>query len=136
MQFEHFMGDGGQQQSFEAEFGLMGKDGKPALLFDRHTGVLNKKVVESWKAYDLSYYLQQHWPKLENKLRNKIHVFAGAEDNFYLDRSVALFQQRVNKLQAAAVAELIPGANHWSIWNPAFTQRMQAEFDKRIRNAD
>jgi S-formylglutathione hydrolase FrmB len=136
MQFEHFMGDGGQQQSFEAEFGVRGKDGKPALLFDRHTGVLNKKVVESWKAYDLGAYFQQQWPKLKNKLRNKIHVFAGAEDNFYLDRSVTLFQQRVNSLQAAAVADLIPGANHWTIWNPAFTQRMQKEFDNRIRNTD
>ncbi len=136
IEFEDFMGDGGQQQSFEAEFGELGKDGKPELLFNRKTGVINKSAVEKWRSYDLGIYFQQNWPLLKDKLENKIHVFAGEEDNFFLNRSVAFFRERVVNLKATAVAELIPGANHWSIWSPAFSQRMQAAFDARIKNAD
>ena len=33
----------------------------------------------------------------------------------------------------SAVAELIPRADHWSIWSPAFTTRVQKEIDEKIR---
>jgi hypothetical protein len=36
--FEDFMSDGEPMQSFEAEFGLLGLDGKTQPLFERQTG--------------------------------------------------------------------------------------------------
>lgn len=132
-QFEDFMGTGGQMQSFEAAFGVLGKDGLPKPLFNRNTGAIDPQVAKAWKAYDLSEFIGKNYKRLATKLDHKIHVYAGAEDNFFLDRPVKLLQERVNAMKIPVTAELIPGANHWSIWSDAFTKRVQSEIDARIK---
>lgn len=130
---ETFTGDGEQLQAFEAEFGVPDASGRPRLLFDRRTGVVDPVVVKSWAPYDMGSFIQQNWPKLENKLAGKIHVFAGGADNFFLNKAVEAFAAKAKTAKAALVAEIIPGADHWSIWSPAFTQRVQKEIDERIK---
>jgi S-formylglutathione hydrolase FrmB len=130
---EDFLGDGGQMQSFEAEFGQPDKQGRPRILFDRVTGRIDPKVALSWKPYDLGNLLLTNYKKLAKDIDQKVHVYAGAEDNFYLDRSVKLFKEKATQVKANITVELIPKANHWSIWNEAFTQRIQRELDERIR---
>lgn len=132
MQFEDFMGDGGQMQSFEAEFGVRDKDGKPARIFDRQTGKLNAKLVKKWEAYDLGKLLLKNKSNLI-KNASKMHVFAGAEDNFLLQKSVEAFAAKARQAGIPLVAELIPGANHWTVWNKEFTERMQRELDSRLQ---
>lgn len=131
--FEDFLGDGGQMQSFEAAFGVMNKNSKkPAELFNRKTGAIYAHVVKTWKPYDLGYYLQSNYKKHLQQYSSRIYVFAGAEDNFLLNRSVEAFKKRANQLSPAITVELVPGANHWSIWSESFTQRMHREFDAKI----
>src|SRR6185503_7582728 len=72
---EVVMGRGGQLQSFEAVFGPRGKDGKPAPLWDRTTGVIDLKVAETWKRYDIRMILEQNWKTLGPKLAGKLHVY-------------------------------------------------------------
>lgn len=130
---DEFTGPGGQLQSFEAEFGKTGPDGVPRLLFNRKTGVIDPSVVNDWKRYDLALYVQQHWGSLSKKLTGKVHIYAGGEDNFYLNKAVEAFVKKAASVNASITAETIPGANHWSIWSPTFTQRVQKEIDARIR---
>jgi S-formylglutathione hydrolase FrmB len=132
-QFENWLGNGGQMQSFEAAFGLLNqKTKKPKELFDRQTGIIDKQVVKSWKVYDLSTFLEANYNKISSQLSNKIFVYAGADDNFLLNRSVEAFRTKVIKINAKATVEIIPGVNHWSIWTEAFTQKMHMEMDARI----
>jgi S-formylglutathione hydrolase FrmB len=133
--FEHFLGDGGQMQSFEGAFGVPDKTTKkPQQLFNRETGVINPAVLNRWKQYDLAKFVQANYAKYKAALAGKIHVYAGADDNFFLNRSVKLFAEKCKQLNAAVVAEEIPGANHFSIWNENFTKRVQAEMDASIAN--
>jgi enterochelin esterase-like enzyme len=133
-QFEDFLGDGGQMQSFEAAYGTLDKKtGKPAQLFNRATGSVHSKVVESWKPYDMSLFIEKNYKHLQGKIAGKVHVYAGAQDNFFLNRSVKLFKQKIESLHfSRATVELIVGANHWTIWSDDFTKKVQQEIDGRI----
>jgi len=128
---ELFHGDGGQQQSFEAEFGQMNAtNGKPRLLFDRATGTLDKNVVKLWKDYDLGIFLQKNWNRLEKDLKGKIHLFAGSEDNFSLNKSLLAFREKALALNADIVVEEIGGADHFSLWSPELVKRVHLEMDR------
>jgi len=131
---EQFQGDGGQLQSFEAEFGSLGKNGKPKQLFDRATGNVNPDVVKEWKAYDLGMFIEKNWNRLAQELKgNKIHVFAGSEDNFLLNKAVEAFAEKAKKAGADVTAEIVPGANHFTVWSsPGFLERMHGDMDKKI----
>ncbi len=126
---ELFQGDGGQMQSFEAAYGLLAKNGKPRLLYDRSTGVIDKKVVEQWKPYDLGQYLLRNWTRLEKGLKGKIHLFAGSADNFDLNASLMAFRKKAESINADIVIEEIPGADHFSLWTPEFVERVHREMD-------
>jgi S-formylglutathione hydrolase FrmB len=128
---ETFLGDGEQLQAFEAEFGLPDKNGRPRILHNRITGKVDAAVLKTWEPYDLGLFIQKHGQELEPKLQHKVHVYAGANDNFRLHEAVQAFGKKA--AGTSAIAELIPGADHWSIWSPAFTQRVQNEIDARIK---
>ncbi|MFT3824204.1 MAG: alpha/beta hydrolase-fold protein [Chitinophagaceae bacterium] len=132
-EFEYFLGDGGQLQAFEAEFGLPDKNGRPLMLFDRKTGAIDPRIAKTWQPYDMGLFVLNNYKRLEKDLSGKVHVFAGADDNFFLNGAVLLFKTKAEKANAVLTAELIPGANHWSIWSTAFTQRVQKEIDERVR---
>lgn len=131
---EIFFGDGGQMQSFEAEFGKLSSDGKPKLLFDRNTGIIDPNVVKEWEEYDMALYLSRNWKKLSAFLSGKVHVYAGGDDNFQLNKAVRAFKQKATAAGASVMAEEIPDSDHFTIWKPAFTARVQTELDSLIRN--
>ncbi|HUC82681.1 MAG TPA: alpha/beta hydrolase-fold protein [Flavisolibacter sp.] len=134
---EMFEDDGTQTQAFEAEFGRLGKDGRPKQLFNRETGVVDTDVVEDWKPYDLGLFLQNNWKRLSGKLSGKkLHVYAGAADNFHLNKSVEALKAKADAMKADIVVEIIPNADHWSIWSKEFTERVQKEVDALIEAAN
>lgn len=130
---ENFTGDGEQLQAFEAEFGVPDKNGRPKQVYDHVTGKIDAAVVKSWEPYDLGKYIQRNASKLINKLKDKVHVYAGDADNFLLNEAVLAFKQKAIAAKIFVTAELIPGADHWSIWSEAFTQRVIAEIDAKIK---
>jgi hypothetical protein len=78
----------GQQDVWQATWGPMGDDGffKPAV--DSRTGAIDHGVIQYWKDnYDLLYYLQRNWSTVGPKLVDKIHVYVGNMDSFFLDRA-------------------------------------------------
>jgi len=98
-QLEEVLGSRGrsgqQYDAWEAVYGPTDKDGYPMPLWDRRTGAIDRQVAAYMRdhGYDLSYYLRQHWPEIGGLLVDKLHVYCGDMDNFFLDVSVSKFEQ-------------------------------------------
>ncbi len=79
---------GEQIDIWSAVFGPLGSDGYFEPLFDKRTGVINKKVAQYWKDhYDLLEHLKRNWPTLGPKLVDKVHIYTGDMDTYYLNNS-------------------------------------------------
>lgn len=86
---------GGQWDIWEAVFSPVGPDGYPARLFDKRTGVIDKKVADYWREnFDLVHILKRDWNKgLGKKLEGKLNIYVGDMDNYYLNNAVYLAEQ-------------------------------------------
>jgi hypothetical protein len=79
---------GEQIDIWSAVFGPVGKDGYFEPLFDKRTGAMNRSVGEYWREhYDLLEYLKRNWSMVGPKIVDKIHVYTGTMDNFFLNNS-------------------------------------------------
>lgn len=79
----------GQQDIWQAVFGPIGADGYFKPLVDSKTGAVDPSVAAYWKEhYDLLYYLQRNWTTVGPKLVDKLHIYVGNMDSFFLDRAV------------------------------------------------
>ncbi len=112
VKMEELLGPGGQIHSFEATFSRRGDDGKPNLIFDRKTGKIDTKEVETWKKFDINLILRTQWKTLAPKLKGKLHIYAGGADTFYLEGAVKLLKKTLADLGSDAVVEIIPDMPH------------------------
>jgi len=83
----------GQQDVWQSTWGPIGADGyfKPAV--DSRTGKIDHSVTDSWRDnYDLLYYLQRNWSTVGPELVDKIHIYVGNMDSFFLDRATRELQ--------------------------------------------
>jgi hypothetical protein len=79
---------GEQLDIWSAVFGPLGADGYFKPLFDKRTGAIDRSVAEYWREhYDLLEYMKRNWTTLGPKLVDKIHVYTGTMDNFFLNNS-------------------------------------------------
>jgi len=84
---------GDQWDIWQAVFGPVGMDGYPRPIWDKLTGVIDRKVAEHWKEnYDLRWILERDWKTLGQKLAGKIHIYVGDMDNYYLNNAVYLME--------------------------------------------
>jgi len=80
---------GEQRDIFEAVFGPVGEDGYFEPVYNKRTGEIYPRVVQYWKEhFDLLYYMQRNWPTLGPKIVDKLHVYVGDADTYFLDRAV------------------------------------------------
>jgi hypothetical protein len=80
---------GEQIDIWSAVFGPIGKDGYFEPLFDKRTGVINPNVAEYWRDhYDLLEYLKANWTTVGPKLVDKLRIYTGDVDTYYLDNAV------------------------------------------------
>ena len=85
---------GQQWDIWEAVYSPVGPDGYPKRIWDKSTGVIDKKVATYWKEhYDLSHILRRDWKTLGPKLEGKIHLYCGDMDNYYLNNAVYLVEE-------------------------------------------
>ena len=86
---------GQQWDVWEATFSPVGPDGYPARIWDKKTGVIDKKVAEDWREhFDLVHIVRRDWEKgLGAKLEGKLHLYVGDMDNYYLNNAVYLAEQ-------------------------------------------
>lgn len=109
---EDVMGPGGQIHSFEAVFGHRADNGAPSPLFDRKTGRVDTAVARSWQRYDIRLVLERGWSTLGPKLAGKLHIYAGGQDDFYLDGAVRLLKDALAGLGSDADVRVIEDAGH------------------------
>lgn len=124
---EWTLGYGGQLHSFEAVFSPRGKDGKPRLVWDRETGAVNTEVARTWEKYDIRLVLERNWKTLGPKLKDKLHVFMGSEDTFYLEGATILLKKSLEELNADAVVEIHPGKDHGSLMTRELRERIRGD---------
>ncbi|HWG35892.1 MAG TPA: alpha/beta hydrolase-fold protein [Gemmatimonadaceae bacterium] len=80
---------GGQWDIWQATYGPVGADGYPVPIWDKKTGVIDRRVAEYWKQhYDLRNILQTNWGTLGPKVANKINVYVGDADTYFLNMGV------------------------------------------------
>ncbi|WP_051469030.1 alpha/beta hydrolase-fold protein [Actinomadura oligospora] len=89
---------GGSWAMWEALFSPRGKDGYPALAWDKASGTIDHSVSAGWTAMDLSAKVAAEWPTLGPKLQGKVFVYVGDTDTYFLNTAVELFQQRTDAL--------------------------------------
>jgi S-formylglutathione hydrolase FrmB len=125
---EEVLGRGGQFQSFDAVFSPRGSDGQPLPLWDRRTGRVDPQVAEAWKKYDIRLILEAGWKSLGPRLRGKLHLYCGDEDDFFLERAFAKLCDTLKRLGSDAYMEVVPGGGHAlppSVWLRAIEQMKQ-----------
>lgn len=92
---------GQQWDIWEATFSPVGDNGYPVPIWDKKTGVIDKKVAEYWKEnYDLAYILKRDWPKNGKNWQGKIHLYCGDMDNYYLNNAVYLAEEILEETTA------------------------------------
>lgn len=116
-------GLGGQLSSFEWVFSPKDRDGRPMKLFDRTTGEFDQRVLKAWQKYDIRLTLEKNWATLGPKLAGKIHIVCGEADTFYLEGAVRLLRDFLKEKGSDAVVELVPGRNHFDLYNPFETYK-------------
>jgi enterochelin esterase-like enzyme len=111
---------GDQWGAWNAVYGPKGKNGRPAAIWDAKTGMIDHRVAEQWKPYDLRAYLQEKWPAIGLKLRRKIHISVGEGDDYYLNNAVHLLDDFLSMAIPAYEGEIkyAEGKGHtWSAWS-------------------
>ena len=140
---------GGQMASFEAVFGPRGPDGQPMPLFDRDTGRTDPVVQKAWERYDIARILRTNWSRWEPKLRGKLHIVVGSADTFHLEAGVYSLRNllvnlragttlggsasgeapasEVTKLNGGGYIEIIPGRDHFDLYEGGLAERIARE---------
>jgi hypothetical protein len=126
--YELVVGDktrsGGQWDIWEATYGPVGADGYPAPIWDKRTGVIDKKVAAYWKEhYDLRNILETNWPTLGPKVANKINVYVGDADTYFLNMGVHMlddFLKKTSNPKHTGEVVFQPMAPH--CWGPSLTE--------------
>ena len=91
---------GGQYDVWEAVFSPVGEGGYPQPIWDKRSGVIDKKVAAFWREnYDLVHIMRRDWATLGPKLRGKIEIYAGQHDNIYLNNAVYFAEDFLKKVQ-------------------------------------
>ena len=129
---ERVLGYGGQLHSFEAVFSRRGEDGRPRLLWDRETGVIDTDVARTWERYDIRLLLEREHKRLAPKLRGKLHVFMGDQDTFYLEGATRLLRDSLSTHYPDAVVELHANRDHWNLMTAELRNRIRREMATRF----
>lgn len=115
---------GQQWDVWEATYSPVGPDGYPARIWDKRTGVIDRKVAEYWREnFDLVHILRRDWEKgLGAKLEGKLHLYVGDMDNYYLNNAVYEVEKFLKTANPAADAVVDYGDRDEHCWNGDHTR--------------
>jgi hypothetical protein len=125
---------GGQWDIWEATYSPVAPDGYPKRIWDKQTGAIDKAVAETWKKYDLLNVLKTNWPTLGPRVANKINVYVGDMDSYYLNDAVENLNDFLSKADNPKwTGEIVfqRRAPHcWGPRAPELLQKMTAQIEK------
>ena len=136
--YELVVGDksrsGGQWDIWEATYSPVGPDGYPRRLWNKETGVIDRSVAEQWKKYDMADIIRKNWTVLGPKIANKLHIYVGDMDSYYLNDAV----EQLNQFLATAddpkfTGEVVFQRRAPHCWGPRgaeLWQKLAAQVDK------
>lgn len=110
-----YLNSGGQFSAHTALYSPRGENGLPKPLFHPTTGKIDREVAEHWEKYDFKIYAEKNWPTLGPKLQDKIYIWMGDMDQFYLNPATRAFNEFLeNTEEPASDAEITftPMAGH------------------------
>lgn len=115
---------GEQFDIWEAVYGPVGKDGYPKRIWDKYTGRIDTGVVRFMRDnYDLSFILQRDWKQLGPKLKDKMKIYCGDMDNFFLNNAVYLIEERLKALTSPTPGAFVDyGDRAGHCWNGDHSQ--------------
>lgn len=91
---------GEQQDIWEAVYGPLGADGYFQPLFNKRTGQIDHHVSAYWRDhFDILEYLKRNWSTLGPQLVDKLHIYTGSMDTYYLDVAVRQLQEWLKTTQ-------------------------------------
>ena len=136
--YELVVGDktrsGGQWDIWEATFSPVGSDGYPQRLWDKETGVIDRAVAERWKKFDLRHILETNWTSLGLKIADKLNVYVGDMDSYYLNDAVEKLNDFLAKTQdpkfAGEVVFQRRAPHCWGPSAPDLLRKMDAQIKK------
>jgi hypothetical protein len=136
--FELVVGDrsrsGGQWDIWEATFSPAGPDGYPRRLWNKTTGDIDRGVAEQWKKFDLANILRTNWPTLGPKLANKLNIYIGDMDSYYLNDAVEKLNEFLSKADNPKfTGEIVFQRRAPHCWGPRgadLLQKMTAQIEK------
>ena len=110
---------GQQWDIWEAVYSPVGADGYPQRIWDKHSGKINPAVAAHWKEnYDLTHILRRDWATLGPKLKDKINIYCGDMDNYYLNNAVYLAEDFLRSAADPAFnGEITYGDRAEHCWN-------------------
>jgi len=110
---------GDQWDIWQATYSPMGADGYPKPIWDKKTGVIDKDVARYWRDhYDLSYILRRDWATLGPKVFDKLNIYVGDMDNYYLNNAVYLVEDFLRGTTAPKwTGEILYGDRAEHCWN-------------------
>jgi hypothetical protein len=84
---------GHQLDIWSAVYGPLGADGYFQPVFDKRTGEIDPRVAQYWREnYDLLEHLKRNWATVGPKLVDKLHIYMGDADTYFLDRATRELQ--------------------------------------------
>ncbi len=114
---DNYLTSGGQFSAHTALYSPKGSNGLPKPLFDPTTGQMDASVAEHWKKYDLKLYTEQNWQELGPKLQDKIFIWMGDMDHFYLNPATRTFSEFLSQTEnpkSDAIVEFTAMEGHCS----------------------
>jgi hypothetical protein len=114
---------GQQWDIWEAVYSPQGADGYPQRIFDKRTGVIDPKVAAYWREnFDLVHIMRRDWKTLGPKIRDKVFLYVGDMDNYYLNNAVYLAEDFLKKADPPFLGEIAYGDRAEHCWNGDPTQ--------------
>ncbi|WP_353216904.1 hypothetical protein [Sandarakinorhabdus sp.] len=109
---------GQQWDIWEAVYSPQGPDGYPQRIFDKRTGVIDPKVAAHWREnYDLVHIMKRDWKTLGPKVKDKINLYVGDMDNYYLNNAVYLAEDFLKTAEPKFTGEITYGDRAEHCWN-------------------
>ena len=136
--YELVVGDksrsGGQWDIWEATFSPAGSDGYPQRLWNKETGAIDRAVAEQWRKFDLRHILETNWASLGLKIADKLHIYVGDMDSYYLNDAVEKLNEFLVKTQdpkfAGEVVFQRRAPHCWGPSAPDLLRKMEAQIRK------
>ncbi|HSB08594.1 MAG TPA: alpha/beta hydrolase-fold protein [Blastocatellia bacterium] len=141
-QMENVMGasdsytmSGQQWGAWNATYGPRAADGRPAPLWDPKTGIINRRLVEHWKKYDLRLVLEQNWKTLGPKLRGKLTIWVGEADEYFLNNAVHMLDAFLTKADPPYEGKIMYGPGKGHGWTPFSEREIMDQMSAAIEKA-